>query len=78
MYKENAMKKSLPFRDQQQTPLDTAIIRTAYVIRHGGAPHLCSAAVALSWYQYLLIDVVAVLIVDYVASCLILYIFLKN
>ena len=34
---------------------------TEYVIRHKGAPHLRSGALDLTWYQYLLLDVIAVL-----------------
>jgi glucuronosyltransferase len=34
---------------------------TEYVIRHKGAPHLRSAALDLAWYQYFLLDVIAVL-----------------
>jgi glucuronosyltransferase len=52
---------SAVFRDQPQTPLDRAVYWTEYVIRHKGAPHLRSAAVDLSWYQYLLLDVMLVL-----------------
>jgi glucuronosyltransferase len=31
------------------------------VIRHKGAPHLRSAVLDLAWYQYFLLDVIAVL-----------------
>jgi glucuronosyltransferase len=58
------MKKlSRAFRDRPQSPLDTAIFWTEYVIRHRGAPHLRSAAMDLAWYQYLLLDVIMVLTV---------------
>lgn len=60
-YRKNAEKLSRLFRDRPQTPLETAIFWTEYVIRHGGAPHLRSAAMDLTWYQYLLIDVIAVI-----------------
>jgi glucuronosyltransferase len=42
--------------------LDTAIYWSEYVIRHKGAPHLRSASRDLCWYQYLLLDVSAVLV----------------
>jgi hypothetical protein len=58
-YTENAQRTARIFRDRPQSALDTAIFWTEYVIRHGGAPHLRSAAVELSWYQYLLLDVIA-------------------
>jgi glucuronosyltransferase len=34
---------------------------TEYVIRHKGAPHMRSAVLDLTWYQYFLLDVIAVL-----------------
>ncbi|XP_069672948.1 UDP-glucosyltransferase 2-like [Periplaneta americana] len=61
-YRENAHKMSQLFRDRPQTPLQTAIYWTEYVIRHRGAPHLRSSAMSLAWYQYLLLDVAAFLI----------------
>jgi glucuronosyltransferase len=51
------------------SPLDTAIFWTEYVIRHAGAPHLRTAAVELAWYQYLLLDVCAVLMAVFVTAC---------
>lgn len=63
-YRKNAEKLSRLFRDRPQTPLETAIFWTEYVIRHGGAPHLRSAAMDLTWYQYLLIDVIAVIMLS--------------
>lgn len=61
-YRQKAQELSRLFRDRPHTPLETAIFWTEYVIRHGGAPHLRSAAVDLTWYQYLLLDVIAVLV----------------
>ncbi|KDR20745.1 UDP-glucuronosyltransferase 2B13 [Zootermopsis nevadensis] len=58
-YIENARRTARIFRDRPQSALDTAIFWTEYVMRHGGAPHLRSAAVELAWYQYLLLDVIA-------------------
>ena len=63
-YRQNAQKLSRLFRDRPQTPLETAIFWTEYVIRHGGAPHLRSAALDLTWYQYLLLDVIAVMVLS--------------
>jgi glucuronosyltransferase len=61
-YIENALHMSRIFRDRPQSALDTAIFWTEYVIRHGGAPHLQSAAVKLAWHQYLLIDVITLML----------------
>ena len=63
-YRQNAQKLSRQFRDRPQAPLETAIFWTEYVIRHGGAPHLRSAALDLTWYQYLLLDVIAVILLS--------------
>lgn len=61
-YMENARRTSRIFRDRPQSALDTAIFWTEYVIRHGGAPHLQSAAVKLAWHQYLLLDVITLML----------------
>ncbi|KAJ9601564.1 hypothetical protein L9F63_000307 [Diploptera punctata] len=60
-YAENAQRISRIFRDQPQTPLERAVYWTEYVIRHKGAPHMRSVARDLAWYQHLLLDVIAVL-----------------
>ena len=46
---------------------------TEYVIRHKGAPHLRSAVLDLAWYQYFLLDVIAVLALAVVSVVLIVY-----
>ncbi|XP_049943046.1 UDP-glycosyltransferase UGT5-like [Schistocerca serialis cubense] len=61
-YRENAQRLSRIFNDRPMKPLDEAVYWTEYVIRHQGAPHLRSAALDLTWYQYFLLDVVAVLV----------------
>ncbi|XP_069670513.1 UDP-glucosyltransferase 2-like [Periplaneta americana] len=61
-YRTNSKRLSQLFRDRPQSALDTAIYWTEYVIRHRGAPHLRSAALDLTWYQYLLLDVILVII----------------
>jgi glucuronosyltransferase len=60
-YRENAQRLSRIYRDQPLTPLETAVFWTEYVIRHKGAPHMRSAVLDLTWYQYFLLDVIAVL-----------------
>lgn len=52
--------------------LDTAVYWTEYVMRHNGAPHLQSAASDLTWYQLLLLDVIAVTLVLIAAIAVIL------
>jgi len=60
-YREKVQQMSRTFRDQPLTPLEQAVFWTEYVIRHKGAPHLRSAVLDLAWYQYFLLDVIAVL-----------------
>jgi UDP-glucoronosyl and UDP-glucosyl transferase. len=59
---ENAQHTSQLFCDRPQSALDTAVFWTEYVMRHRGAPHLQTAAVKLAWYQYLLIDVITLML----------------
>ena len=61
-YIENARHVARIFRDRPQSALDTAVFWTEYVIRHGGAPHIRSAAIDLSNIQLLLLDVLAVIL----------------
>jgi glucuronosyltransferase len=72
-YRENAQRLSRIFRDQPLTPLELAVYWTEYVIRHKGAPHLRSAVLDLAWYQYFLLDVIAVLALASVSILLILF-----
>ncbi|XP_046994613.1 UDP-glycosyltransferase UGT5-like isoform X1 [Schistocerca americana] len=58
-YRENMKRFSAVFREHQERSLDTAVWWIEYVIRHKGAPHLRSAALDLSWWQLLLLDVIA-------------------
>lgn len=39
--------------------MDTAVYWTEYVIRHKGAAHLKPVTVDMPWYQYLLLDIIA-------------------
>ena len=59
-FRENAKRLSGIYLDQPLTPLQQAVYWTEYVIRHKGAPHMRSAALDLTWYQYFLIDVITV------------------
>jgi glucuronosyltransferase len=60
------------------SPQNTAIFWTEYVIRHGGAPHMRSAALDLAWYQYLLLDVIAFILVIGAGSLITLYIIVRK
>jgi hypothetical protein len=76
-YRENAQRLSRIYRDQPFTPLEQAAYWTEYVIRHNGAPHLRSAVLDLAWYQYLLLDVIAVLALAVGSVVLIVYMTLR-
>lgn len=66
-YKRNAKIASDIFKDRPMSPAKSVVYWTEYVIRHKGAPHLKSHALNLAWYQYILLDVIAVI-------CIILFI----
>ncbi|XP_049803192.1 UDP-glucosyltransferase 2-like [Schistocerca nitens] len=61
-YRESMRTLSSIFREHQVDSLDRAVWWLEYVIRHKGAPHLRSAALDLHWWQRLLLDVVAFLL----------------
>jgi glucuronosyltransferase len=76
-YRENAQRLSRIYRDQPLTPLEQAVFWTEYVIRHKGAPHMRSAALDITWYQYFLLDVIAVLTIAVVLVLLIVFLMLR-
>jgi glucuronosyltransferase len=65
-------------KDEPEISLNRAVWWAEYVMRHNGAKHLRSAAVDLAWYQYLLLDVVAFLLILLAVTFLVIYIILKN
>ncbi|XP_069681767.1 UDP-glycosyltransferase UGT5-like [Periplaneta americana] len=77
-YRDNALRVSRAYNDRPMSALDTGIFWTEYVIRHGGAPHMRSAALDLTWYQYLLLDVLAVLISVIATVLLVLFYITKR
>ncbi|XP_060869250.1 UDP-glucosyltransferase 2-like isoform X1 [Metopolophium dirhodum] len=62
-YAKNAKIASNIFKDRPITPQQSVVYWTEYVIRHKGAPHLKSHALNLTWYQYLLLDIIAVALI---------------
>jgi len=58
-YKENIKRVSSIFRDRPLQPRKSALYWIEYVIRHKGAPHMRSAGLDLTWYQFYLLDVIA-------------------
>ncbi|XP_019631164.1 PREDICTED: UDP-glucuronosyltransferase 2B4-like [Branchiostoma belcheri] len=61
-YKEKANKVSSHLRDQPQSPMERAVWWIEHVIKHGGLPHLRSRAAELPFYQYYLLDVIALIV----------------
>ncbi|XP_050501769.1 UDP-glycosyltransferase UGT5-like [Diabrotica virgifera virgifera] len=72
-YRENAKIRSSLFHDRPMKPLDLAVYWTEFVIRHKGAHHLRVAALDLRWYQYLLVDVIAVVTIIIFSVFTVLY-----
>ncbi|XP_037716742.1 UDP-glycosyltransferase UGT5-like [Drosophila subpulchrella] len=58
-YRNNIKRASRVFRDRPRGAMDTAMYWINYVIEHRGAPHLVAAGVELPWYQFYLLDIVA-------------------
>jgi glucuronosyltransferase len=50
---------------------------TEYVIRHQGAPHMRSAVLDLTWYQYFLLDVITVLTLAVGSVLLLVFLILR-
>jgi glucuronosyltransferase len=61
-FRENMKTFSTISKDVPDKPLDRAVWWAEYVLRHNGARHLRSAALDLTWYQYLLLDVIAAIL----------------
>ncbi|XP_072042635.1 UDP-glucuronosyltransferase 2B10-like [Amphiura filiformis] len=57
-FRSNMRTLSTIFKDKPNHPADEVALWTEYVVRHGGAGHLRSAAYDLNLFQYLLIDVI--------------------
>jgi len=70
-YKENSKIRSEIFKDYHQRPMDRAIYWVEYVLRHGGANHLTSSSVVLSYSQYFLVDI-CVLVISTTATIMFL------
>lgn len=62
-YYNRAKELSNLFNDNLVHPMDEAVFWIEYVIRTKGAKHLKSNAVNMSWFSYLLLDILLVPIV---------------
>ena len=61
-YADNIRRASAIFKSRPMNPHQTAVWWLEHVIQHG-ASHLHSHAVDMVWYEYLLLDVIAVFVV---------------
>lgn len=71
-YSDSAKKISSILRDNPIHAMDESMFWIEYVARHKGAAHLKSHAVNMSWFSYLLLDIVAVLLLGLLAVYLII------
>ncbi|XP_027847820.2 UDP-glucosyltransferase 2-like isoform X1 [Aphis gossypii] len=76
-YTRNAKVALEIFKDRPMSPEKSVVYWTEYVIRHKGAEHLKSQALNLTWYQYFLLDVIALVILFICIVVLIVFKFLK-
>ncbi|CAG9767336.1 unnamed protein product [Ceutorhynchus assimilis] len=63
IYQENAKRRSRIFHDRPIKPMANAVYWLEYVLKHDGAEHLKVAGRKLPFYQYLILDVVGVILV---------------
>lgn len=75
---KNAKTASEVFKDRPLSPAEEVVYWTEYIIRHKGAPHLQSHAINLTWYQYYLLDVIAVVLIFISIVFFIIYKLLKS
>ncbi|KAH8407726.1 hypothetical protein KR222_011450 [Zaprionus bogoriensis] len=61
-YRDNMKRASQVFRHRPLNAMDTAMFWIDYIIEHRGAPHMVSAGLDLSWYQFYLLDIIALVL----------------
>ncbi|XP_045118669.1 UDP-glycosyltransferase UGT5-like [Portunus trituberculatus] len=61
-FKDKVGAMSASLRDQLTTPQERAVFWTEYVIRHRGAPQLRCPGAQLSWVEFLMLDVLGLLL----------------
>ncbi|CAG9767021.1 unnamed protein product [Ceutorhynchus assimilis] len=77
-YSNSAKEVSKLFKDRPMSAKDTAIYWIEYVLRHRGAPKLQSYAKQLAWYQYYLLDLIAIVVCIIFTIILSLLLFIKR
>jgi glucuronosyltransferase len=58
VYQQKVRKISKEFRDRPMNPLDESVYWIEFVARHKGAPYIRSSALEMSWFSYMLLDVI--------------------
>ncbi|KAK5639952.1 hypothetical protein RI129_010763 [Pyrocoelia pectoralis] len=76
-YGLNVKKASQLGRDKPMSGLEHAVWWVEYLIRHKGAKHLQSPLINISWWKYLLLDVIACLAIAITALCFVVFIGLR-
>ncbi|XP_044755238.1 UDP-glycosyltransferase UGT5-like [Coccinella septempunctata] len=61
-YKQNAEWRSYIMNLKPRSPRETLIFWTEYVIKFRGAPHLRVSSLDIPWYQYMLLDVLPLIV----------------
>ncbi|CAH1099471.1 unnamed protein product [Psylliodes chrysocephalus] len=61
-YRENVRHRSKIFHDRPVKPLDDAVYWVEYIVRHNGAQHLRVNYLKLSWYEFIMVDVIATIL----------------
>ncbi|XP_017874679.1 PREDICTED: UDP-glucuronosyltransferase 2C1, partial [Drosophila arizonae] len=77
-YRDTMKRSSRIFRQRPLGAMDTAMFWIDYVIEHRGAPHMVSAGMDLAWYQFYLLDIVAIAAAALLLPILILCVCLRN
>ncbi|CAG9861071.1 unnamed protein product [Phyllotreta striolata] len=73
----NAKELAQLFNDRPMSPMDTAIYWIEYVAKYKGAPFMRTKVTDLSYYQYLLLDVIGFLLLIVAAGAYLLLTILK-
>ncbi|XP_045463151.1 UDP-glycosyltransferase UGT5-like isoform X2 [Harmonia axyridis] len=77
-YKENIIQIEKLMNDVPMKGIEKAVWWIEYVIRHKGAKHLRSSSMDIPWYQYLLLDVMAVILSVLILAIFIIYLLVKS
>lgn len=65
------------FKDEPKSPAELVVYWTEYVLRHKKATFVRSVTADMAWYQYLLLDVFAFVVIVSVFTVAFMYMFAK-